>query len=208
MGLRGKNLKNNSGFFSSDIIIYIVGVALVGFLIYSYRDKLPNFPEIKIPANNSKNNSSTPVSNAITQPTNSIDTKKIEEEKLAKEKALASKIEALDKEYFELYQMKNFNNPNKEIIKNTIKKLRDNQSEYQKEMNTTTFGSSSCVTFRSQEYQLRNVEEIFVYGTSRLYAKEIWLENFTRERLDLIRDYEKYCQMPYEKLKIKIQKFD
>lgn len=208
MGLKDKNLKNNFGFLSSDFLVYALGLALIVFVVYTYRDKLPKFPEIKFPTNSSKNNSSTPVSNAITQPINSIDTKKLEEEKLANEKALASKIEALDKEYFELYQMKNFNNPNKEVIKTTINKLRDNQADYQKAMNATSYGTSACVTFRSQEFQLRNVEEIFVYGTSRMYAKEVWLENFTRERLDLIRDYERNCKAIYENLKINLQKFD
>lgn len=205
--------KNNKGFGSTEIFIFLVSILILSYIFYFYfKDSFNNAVSLLT--------STRPVQNVLLEPINELD-EELTEEEIVEEVVdtepqveintdeIKSKIEKLDQEFFSLFTVNNLSNSDSNRVKETITKLRANHEQYDLELKKLDEGAFICTGERRQEYVLREAELNFVRKTPVTpYSNEYWIRDFPRVRLNAERNYVMKCESIYEKHQIKLMEFN
>jgi len=114
-------------------------------------------------------------------------------------------FEELDNEFFSLFTLEKLTDSNPQNVKNTLKRIREINEKYQENI-INVFGSnaSMCANSKNVEYELRQVEQIYVIKKPSIYQKEVFLDNFEGKRIFIERNYQQFCKLFYSKIGAKL----
>ena len=114
-------------------------------------------------------------------------------------------LQDLDNEFFKLFTLEKLTDSNPQNVKNTLKRIREINEKYQENI-INVFGSnaSMCANSKNVEYELRQVEQIYVIKKPSMYQKEIFLDNFEGKRIFIERNYQQFCKLFYSKIGAKL----